>query len=173
MKKLGLLEQQTIDVSRHHRKIEKEKGFTPTPPLLIPEIAKLFDLVAKWTLPDGQKMNYTRHAIYRALDKNESLSQQELAYFAHISAPAVSIELSKMEKEDLIVRERHENDKRVWRIYLTDLGRKKSRELKKANEEIAAVIQKDLSAEDEKILSELLIGVRNLLLESLEKIELS
>ena len=41
MKKLESVEKQTIEVSRHHRKMEKEKGFTPTPPLLIPEIAKL------------------------------------------------------------------------------------------------------------------------------------
>ena len=173
MKKLGLLEQQTIEASKHHRKIEKEKGFVPSPPLLIPEISKLFDLVAKLSMPDGQKMTYTRRAIYRALDKNESLSQQELAAFAHISAPCVSMEISDMEKEGLVVRERNENDRRAWNIYLTDEGKKRSRELKKANDEIAAVIKKDLSHEDEKILSELLIGVRNRLLESLEKMELS
>ena len=173
MKKLGLVEQQTIEVSKHHRKIEKEKGFIPSPPLLIPEIGKLFDLVAKLSSPDGQKMSYTRRAIYRALERNEFLSQQELANFAHISAPAVSVEITEMEKEGLVVRERYENDRRIWRIYLTEQGKKRSREMKTANEEIAAVIKRDLSVEDEKILSELLIGVRNRLLESLEKMELS
>ena len=173
MKKLGTLEKQTIEVSKHPRKIEKEKGFVPSPPLLIPEIAKLFDLVTKLTVPDGQKMNHTRRAIYRALDKNDSLSQQELACFAHISAPSVSMEVSDMEKEGLVVRERYENDKRSWRIYLTDKGKKRTKELKKAYEEMAALIQKDMSKEEEKILSELLLGVRNRLLESLEKMEIS
>ena len=44
---------------------------------------------------------------------------------------------------------------------------------KKANKEIAAVIAKDLSPEDEKVLSSLLLGVRNRLLDSLEKMELN
>ncbi len=173
MKKLGSVEKQTIEVSRHHRKIEKEKGFTPTPPLLIPEIAKLFELVTKLTVPDGQTMTYTRRATFRALERHETLSQQEVAYFAHISAPSVSVELSEMEKEGLIVRERDENDARVWRISLTDKGKKKNEEMKKANKEIAAVIAKDLSPEDEKTLSLLLLGVRDRLLDSLEKMELS
>lgn len=173
MKKLGLLEKQTIEVSRHHQKIEKEKGFTPTPPLLIPEIAKLFELVTKLTVPDGQKMTYTRRAVFRTLEKHGTLSQQEMAYFAHISAPSVSIELADMEKEGLILRERDENDARVWRISLTDSGKKRNEELKKANREIASVIAKDLSPEDEKTLSLLLLGVRDRLLESLEKMELN
>ena len=173
MKKLGSLEKQTIEVSRHHQKIEKEKGFTPTPPLLIPEIAKLFELVTKLTVPDGQKMTYTRRATFRALEKHGTLSQQEVAYFAHISAPSVSIELSDMEKEGLIVRERDQNDARVWRISLTDAGKKKNEELKKAHREIASVIAKDLSPEEEKVLSVLLLGVRDRLLDSLEKMELN
>ena len=173
MKKLESVEKQTIEVSRHHRKMEKEKGFTPTPPLLIPEIAKLFELVTKLAIPDGQKMTYTRRATFRALEKHGTLSQQEVAYFAHISAPSVSIELSDMEKEGLIFRERDENDARVWRISLTDYGKKKNEEFKKANKEIAAVIAKGLSPEEEKTLSVLLLGVRDRLLDSLEKIELN
>ena len=81
--------------------------------------------------------------------------------------------VSDMEKEGLVVRERYENDKRSWRIYLTDKGKKRTKELKKAYEEMAALIQKDMSKEEEKILSELLLGVRNRLLESLEKMEIS
>ena len=173
MKKLDLLEKQTIEVSRHHQKIEKEKGFTPPPPLLIPEIAKLFELVTKLSVPDGQKMTYTRRATFRALEKHGTLSQQQVAYFAHISAPSVSIEIADMEKEGLIVRERDENDARAWRISLTEKGKKKNEEIKKANKAIASVIAKDLSPEDEKILSSLLLGVRNRLLDSLEKMELN
>ncbi len=172
MKKLGSIEKQTIEVSRHHQKMEKEKGFTPPPPLLIPEIAKLFELVTKLTVPDGQKMTYTRRAAFRALEKHGVLSQQEVAFFAHISAPSVSVELTEMEKEGLIVRERDENDARVMRITLTAKGKKKNQELKKANEEIASVIAKDLSPEDEKTLSALLLGVRNRLLDSLEKMDI-
>lgn len=173
MKKLGSVEKQTIEVSRHHQKIEKEKGFTPPPPLLIPEIAKLFELVAKLTIPDGQKMTYTRRATFRALEKHGVLSQQELASFAHISAPSVSIELADMEKEGLIVRKRDDHDARVLRISLTAKGKKKNEELKKADREVAAIIAKDLTAEDEKTLSALLLGVRNRLLDSLEKLDIT
>ena len=171
MKHFTAKEKQVLEAGKHHRKIEKEKGFLPPSFLLVPEIAKLFETVSRLVLPDGQKMNYTRREIFRALDKNDFLSQQDLAKFAHISAATVSVELTEMEKEKLIKREKDKTDGRIQRIFLTAKGKKKNEELKKANKIISSLITKNLTQEEEKILSTLLLGVRNRLLDHLEEIE--
>ena len=162
-------DKQAIEISKRHQIIEKEKGFVPPPPLLIPEIAKLFDIISRLTLPDEKRMSYTRRSVFHFLERKESASQQDVVKFAHISAPSVSTELACMEKEGLILRERDDRDKRMMKISLTKKGKQNITELKKSDQLIASVIMENISSDDEKTLSALLIGVRNRLLLALEQ----
>jgi len=59
----------------------------------------------------------------RMLGSNDGISQRDLAEAMHLSRPAVTTMLQRMEKAGLIDRRPDDNDQRIMRTYLTDDGR--------------------------------------------------
>lgn len=73
-------------------------------------------------LVDGQ----ARHAqgrILFILNEHEGLSQRELLDMLHIRSASLSELLFKLERNGLILRQRDEQDKRNFRLTLTESGR--------------------------------------------------
>ena len=58
-----------------------------------------------------------------ALWEEEGRSQSELATIAEIEQPTMAATLTRMERDGLILRERHPSDKRASRVLLTDRAR--------------------------------------------------
>ncbi|MEN6429893.1 MAG: MarR family transcriptional regulator [Coriobacteriales bacterium] len=57
------------------------------------------------------------------LEKHPGLSQRELAEYLHVSAPAVTSMLQKMEKAGLVERTTDPADQRLTRLSITETGR--------------------------------------------------
>jgi len=59
----------------------------------------------------------------RMLGANDGASQRDLADALHLSRPAVTSMVQRMERAGLIDRRADETDQRLTRVYLTDQGR--------------------------------------------------
>ncbi|MDR1530445.1 MAG: MarR family transcriptional regulator [Burkholderiales bacterium] len=87
-------------------------------------------------LVDGQ----ARHAqgrILFILSEREGLNQRELLDMLHVRSATLSELLSKLERNQLILRQRDEKDKRNYRLFLTESGRATLEEHRKHRQEIA------------------------------------
>jgi MarR family transcriptional regulator, organic hydroperoxide resistance regulator len=62
-------------------------------------------------------------ACLRVLDRNDGVSQRELAEILHVSPPSISSMLQAVEKSGAIVRRPDGADQRITRVYLTEAGR--------------------------------------------------
>lgn len=69
-------------------------------------------------------------SVLFALDRNDGLSNSELAEFLEITPATLTNKVKRMEKANLVIRKRDANDERVSRIYLTDEGRSLMGELR-------------------------------------------
>ncbi len=160
-KQLTEQERLAIELGRHHKQIEEQKGFVPPPPPLIREVDKLLDIVAHHTRPNADCLTYTRRAILRHLARHAPLSQGEVAKRAHLSAPAVSNELTVMEREGYIRREKDPSDGRAMLLYLTQQGMDMEQRMREADRAFEAYVMSDLTEEEQKQLSALLVKLRN------------
>jgi DNA-binding MarR family transcriptional regulator len=66
----------------------------------------------------------------RMLAAHEGVSQRELAEMLHLSPPAVTTTLQKLETDGLIERTSDAADQRLTRIHLTEEGRARSEEMR-------------------------------------------
>lgn len=169
--RLGKKDKIVFEEGKRHRRFEEEKGFLPPPFLLLAEIGRLQDTCYRFKVPETEGVSYTRRNVLRALDLHGELLQSELAVRGHISAASVSVELSAMEREGLIQRERIETDSRKSMVSLTPLGKEKQKKIREGEMSLAAVIEKGLSKEEKEILSRMLVNVRNNLVDLFEDIE--
>ena len=67
--------------------------------------------------------------LLRARGGDEGSSQRELAERMHIEPPTLVRHLDKLADERLVERRRDERDRRVARVYLSDAGRRRLKEL--------------------------------------------
>lgn len=94
--------------------------------------------------------------IHWELTRQDGVSQRELAHCTGLSAPTVSIALSKMQLEGLITRRIDEMDTRRVKVYLTEKGRAldlSMRNVFTSNEEF---LTGPLTAEEKETLTALL-----------------
>lgn len=75
-----------------------------------------------------------------ALNKEDGLSNSELAEILEITPATLTNKIKRMEKSDFVIRKRDPNDDRVSRIYLTDKGRSLMDELNQAMREMEAIL---------------------------------
>ncbi len=100
----------------------KKKCLEHAPPsMIINEISKLFnDRMRQKTEAFGMSDGPRRVLFHLA--RNESLTQLELARRTHLSSPAISKTLQKMESEGLVARSNDPDDQRAILVRLTQAG---------------------------------------------------
>lgn len=97
-------------------------GNDVTPSMYINDISKIFNTtVARSTERVDISHGYRRILFHLA--HNDGLTQLQLTRFTHLTAPTVSVSLTKMERDGLVRREADENDMRQVRVYLTQKGK--------------------------------------------------
>jgi len=69
------------------------------------------------------KLHRGQPPVLFALQKNDGMSNSELADFLEITPATLTNKVKRMERADLVVRRRDPEDERINRIYLTDKGR--------------------------------------------------
>lgn len=101
------------------------------------------------------------------INKENGLSQKEIASKLNLKASTITVMLNRMEKGNLVMRKQDDEDQRISRVYITDEGRKvcnmANGVMKKIEEECFGNFTKD----EKIILKRLLTQVRD----NLNKIE--
>ena len=96
--------------------------FSPTPPMLVCEIERLFHARMRAFETDSLFSQDSVRLILRELGHADGCSQLELVQKTHLKAPTVSVTLKKLEEEGLVLRRQDEMDNRVTRVFLSPKG---------------------------------------------------
>lgn len=103
-------------------------------------------------------------AIYY-IGQNEGITQKQLSYILDSNESSIVRLVDRMEKDDMVKREKDENDRRITRLYLTDYGNKKREEIipigeKFSNDSIKNISEKDLET-FKNVLNQIVNNLKN------------
>jgi len=90
------------------------------------------------------------------LSFQDGLTQLDIAKNIHMAPPTISLTLQKMEASKLVRREEDSEDKRQVRIYITDEGRKLDQEMRKIIQKMESIALVNVSAQEQKVVEEIL-----------------
>jgi len=85
---------------------------------------------------------------------NSGITQKELAKKLNVTPPTVAVMLHRMEKHGLIKKKRDENDRRIYRVYLADKGKKVIEKIEEIVEEIEKISFNGFNEDERKQLKE-------------------
>ena len=92
--------------------------------------------------------HHGRGRILKVLLEKGTMTQSELQNIIDIRSGSLSEILSKMEDKQLIIREKDENDKRSYKINLTELGRDKLNKIYKYYLAPIYILRKELGSKE-------------------------
>jgi DNA-binding MarR family transcriptional regulator len=92
----------------------------------------------------------------RMLAANDGITQRDLAEALHLSRPAITTMLQRMQKAGLIARRPDEADQRLMRVYLTDDGRELAAQMRATFATYISTAFDSMSAKDRRELERLL-----------------
>lgn len=82
------------------------------------------------------------------LESREGICQRELAELLHIEKATVTVMLQKMQRGGLIDRRQDSDDQRITRIYLTEYGNERTKEIKCAFDTVLKEAMSCINADD-------------------------
>ncbi len=103
---------------------------------------KFFERIKNLELSFGQPK------ILEYLLDNEGSMQKDIALACFIEPASVTSVLAKMEKDGLIFKKNLNGNRRSYYVYLTDIGKKKAKEIQNHFKEMEGEVLKDLSKEE-------------------------
>ena len=106
--------------------------------------------VSKFGIGSGQIMFLIQ--LYR----KDGISQEELSENLHIDKGTTCRAIKKLEEEGFLIRSRYENDKRAYKLYLTEKSKEMEKNIKNILYEWERHISKGLSKEESEILFSML-----------------
>ena len=106
--------------------------------------------ISKFGIGSGQIM------FLIELYKNDGISQEELSEILNIDKATTCRAIKKLEKEELLIKVKDENDKRAYKLYLTEKSKSIEDNIKNAVNEWEKHISKELSQEEVNILINML-----------------
>ena len=112
----------------------------------------------------GLRQGY-RRIMYHLSNGDDGGTQQTLVQHTKLSAPTVSVSLSRMEAEGLVRRRPDENDLRVIRVSLTEKGKELNRRMLELLNEIEDDINGGLTEDEIMGLKATLLKIRRRLAE--------
>lgn len=99
----------------------------------------------------------TNHAsILHFVADHEGLTQHEIAKVSAMQRSSISLIISEMANEGLLVREKDEKDKRLARIYLTQEGKEIAKEIKSYFDQYCADHLKNFTSEEVELFFKLI-----------------
>lgn len=101
-------------------------------------------------------LNQSQNRILFLLKKNGSMTQKELMQSMHIQSGSLSELLGKVEHAGYVQKERMANDKRNYKVSLTDAGLQQAIRFEQHQEAIAESMFKSLSPQQKDELEEML-----------------
>lgn len=113
---------ENVDVFSEEYQKRLLDGDDVTPSMYINDVSKIFNTTVAITTERVDVSHGYRRILFH-LAHHDGLTQLQLTKFTHLTAPTVSVSLSKMERDGLVRREADENDMRQVRVFLTKKGR--------------------------------------------------
>ena len=104
-------------------------------------------------------------AFLLTLSHKDGCSQESLARYLMFSKATATRVITALEKEGHVYRERDENDRRIYRVFISDKGREVVPAINAALQEWNSILLSDLSDEEEQLFRKLLDKTRNTLVE--------
>lgn len=143
-----------------------------TPVKLCNDISRLFHArMRSEGEMDGVLTQPGARAILSMIATSDGLCQRELVSMTHLRPPTVSVILQRMEDVGMVERRSDENDRRIIRVYLTDLGREVDTQMIARIQKGSAHALEGLSEEEKATLMRLLGRIRDNLIRDTEKKE--
>ena len=102
------------------------------------------------------------------LEKNDGLSQREIADILKIAPSTITVMLKRLEKSGIIFKRQDTKDQRISRVYLTEEGKDKSKKTKKAIKGLSEECFDGFTLEEKEEFKKLLTKMGNNLKENLE-----
>ena len=133
-----------------------------TPPMLLNEVSRLCMAVANRAHGEDQaRMKHSERIILVRLSKKDGQTQAELVRASKMTPPSISATLKIMESEGLIVRKKDEDDQRITRVYLTDIGRLTEEKNFEVIKRVDGLAMEGISGEEQAALVSVLLKMRD------------
>lgn len=100
--------------------------------------------------------------------RHDGMTGRELAKNMGITPPSMTVALQKLEKTGYVRKEFDENDQRMMHVFLTEDGKRCIEHIKNSANKTESLLYKGISEEEQKIMKELLLKMRNNLMEGKE-----
>lgn len=91
-----------------------------------------------------------QHDFLYVISKNEGISQKELSEFLYVGKSTTAKAVKNLIENDYVKRVQDESDKRIYRLYLTEEGKKVIPKIESTFLELVAIFSKNLSKEEEE-----------------------
>ena len=134
---------------------------SPNPPMLINEIARLFQARMRSYDLEGVMAQDSARLIMRALMRSDGCSQLYLVNPTHLKPPTVSVTLRRMEEEGLVRRQQNDMDMRAVCVFLTEKGREHTQRVHQRLKELDAELMKGFSEEELLLMRQMLERMRD------------
>lgn len=129
------------------------------PGIMLKQIARLYEQVANACLkPLG--ITHAQSVILIRLWENEGFNQAELSKSASLDQSTVVRLLDRMEKDELIIRKKNPDDRRVFNFYLTTKSKKICQHLAEYSQTMTDIAHESFSENEFKQLKKLLIKIK-------------
>lgn len=146
--------------SKKPERSEKKPPRKPTPIMIVNEIGRLWHQKLDAGVPEEFRQKSNR-AIMRELSIRDGIYQLDLAESTHLKPPTVSVTLSKLEADGIVLRTVDPMDLRATKVYLTEKGHEKNAKLHECISNADKIALAGLSEEETETLLSLLERVRN------------
>lgn len=91
-----------------------------------------------------------QHDFLYVISKNEGISQKELSEFLYVGKSTTAKAVKNLMENDYVKRIQDENDKRIYRLYLAEKGKKVMPKIDATFLELVAIFSKNLSKKEEE-----------------------
>ena len=139
----------------------KSGNVSLTPPMLVNQIARLFNARMRTYDLDGVMSQDSARQIMRVLSREDGCSQLNLVQKTHLKAPTVSVTLRRMESEGLVRREQDAMDLRVTRVNLSNLGKEHNHAVHERLRSLDVELMRGFSEEETQMLLHFLERMRD------------
>jgi DNA-binding MarR family transcriptional regulator len=130
--------------------------------MLLNEVSRLCMAVANRAHGEDQaRMKHSERIILVRLSKKDGQTQAELVRASKMTPPSISATLKIMESEGLIVRKKDEDDQRITRVYLTDIGRLTEEKNFEVIKRVDGLAMEGISGEEQAALVSVLLKMRD------------
>ncbi|MBE6038312.1 MAG: MarR family transcriptional regulator [Anaerofustis stercorihominis] len=95
------------------------------------------------------------------LNSSDGMTQAEIANHLFVSAPTINVSVKRLEKAGLIEKRADENDARMIRIYITEMGKDTANKLDMSNQKLEDEMFEGFTPEEKMLFRRLLMQIRD------------